>query len=60
MIISANWLYGLKAVHNTVKHLASAFNVSKDFARLYLQLASVEQCLELYQAHRALLQPDIG
>jgi len=43
-----NALKGLKACHNTVKHLAGFFGCSGDFARLYLQMVSAEEAIELY------------
>ena len=50
-----NALFGLKACHNTVRHLASFFGCSRDFAKLYFQQASVDACLELEAARQSLL-----
>lgn len=50
-----NALFGLKACHNTVRHLASFFGCSRDFAKLYLQAASVDEALALDAARRTLL-----
>ena len=50
-----NALWGLKACHNTVRHLSSFFGCSSDFARLYFQQADVDACLELEAARQALL-----
>jgi len=42
-----NALRGMKACHNTVKHLAGFFCCSRDFARMYLQMASAEEAIIL-------------
>lgn len=47
-----NTLKGLKACHNTVKHLASFFGCTRDFAGMYLQMATAEEAIEFNNLRR--------
>lgn len=60
MSIQRNAIYGLKAVHNTVRHLKSFFDCSSEFASLYYQPADVDECIAIANARAALLVPDIA
>jgi hypothetical protein len=55
-----NAIFGLKEVHNTVRHLRSFFGCSSEFARMYYQAADVDGCIDIAAAREALLVSDVG